>query len=49
MKRGIAIIAALATLAPLNSLAEIIDYHQHLYSPQAGARSSPGPMGIDAD
>ena len=35
--------------APRNSLAEIIDYHQHLYSPQAGARSSPGPKGIDAD
>jgi predicted TIM-barrel fold metal-dependent hydrolase len=29
--------------------AEIIDYHQHLYSPDAGARSSPGPKGIDAD
>jgi predicted TIM-barrel fold metal-dependent hydrolase len=26
---------------------EIIDYHQHLYSPEAGARSSPGPKGID--
>ncbi len=30
-------------------LAEIIDYHEHLYSPEAGARSSPGPKGIDAD
>lgn len=49
IKRGIASIAALGMLAPLNSLAEIIDYHQHLYSPQAGARSSPGPKGIDAD
>jgi len=28
---------------------EIIDYHQHLYSPEAGARSSPGQKGIDAD
>lgn len=28
--------------------AEIIDYHQHLYSPEAGVRSSPGPKGIDA-
>jgi predicted TIM-barrel fold metal-dependent hydrolase len=28
--------------------AEIIDYHQHLYSPESGARSSPGPKGIDA-
>lgn len=35
-------------LIPLSSLAEIIDYHQHLYSPEAGARSSPGPKGIDA-
>jgi len=42
-------IAALSMLAPPNSLAEIIDYHQHLYSPEAGARSSPGPKGIDAD
>jgi hypothetical protein len=49
IKRGIPIIAALGILIPLNSLAEIIDYHQHLYSPQAGARSSPGPKGIDAD
>ena len=38
IKRGIAIIAALGMLAPLNSLAEIIDYHQHLYSP-AGRRT----------
>jgi len=28
---------------------EILDYHQHLYSPEAGATSSPGPKGIDAD
>jgi predicted TIM-barrel fold metal-dependent hydrolase len=28
--------------------AEVIDYHQHLYSPEAGARSSPGPKGISA-
>jgi len=28
---------------------EIIDYHQHLYSREAGARSSPEPKGIDAD
>jgi len=49
LKRGIAMIAALGMLAPLNLLAEIIDYHQHLYSPEAGARSSPGPKGIDAD
>jgi len=36
------------TLAPLIAFAGIIDYHQHLYSPEAGARSSPGPKGIDA-
>jgi predicted TIM-barrel fold metal-dependent hydrolase len=48
-KRVIAIIVALSAVASLNSLAEIIDYHQHLYSPQAGARSSPGSKGIDAD
>lgn len=29
--------------------AEIIDHHQHLFSPKAGAGSSPGPKGIDAD
>ena len=29
--------------------AGIIDYHQHLYSPDAGASSSPGPKGIDAN
>ena len=49
MKRWIAIIALLGLLAPLDSLAEIIDYHQHLYSPQAGERSTPGPKGINAD
>ena len=36
-------------LASSISFAEIIDYHQHLYSPEAGARSSPGPKGIDAE
>jgi predicted TIM-barrel fold metal-dependent hydrolase len=49
IKREIAIIAAWGMLASLNLLAETIDYHQHLYSPEAGARSSPGPKGIDAD
>src|SRR5215469_9044300 len=49
MRRRIAVIAALGMLAPLNSLAEITDYHQHLYSAEAGARSSPGPKGIDAN
>jgi predicted TIM-barrel fold metal-dependent hydrolase len=33
---------------PSRSFAPIIDYHQHLYSPEAGARSSAGPKGIDA-
>ena len=49
LKRAIAILAVSSMLTPLNALAQIIDYHQHLYSPQAGARSSPGPSGIDAD
>ena len=49
MKRWIAIIMASGVLAPLFSSAETIDYHQHLYSLEAGARSSPGPNGIDAD
>jgi predicted TIM-barrel fold metal-dependent hydrolase len=49
IRRGIAIIAALGMVAAVNLLAEVIDYHQHLYSPAAGARSSPGPKGIDAD
>ena len=48
IQRGIAIIS-LCMLAPLSLLAETFDYHQHLYSPEAGARSSPGPKGIDAD
>jgi len=49
MKRWIAVVAMLGMFSPLNSFAEIIDYHQHLYSPQAGAKSSPGPKGIDSD
>ena len=49
IKRGIVILAVLGMLAALNLSAEVIDYHQHLYSPDAGARSSPGPKGIDAD
>ena len=35
-------------LSPLNSSAEVIDYHQHLYSHGAGERTSIGPKGIDA-
>jgi predicted TIM-barrel fold metal-dependent hydrolase len=49
MKRRIAAIAALSMAIALKVDAEITDYHQHLYSPQAGARSSPGPRGIDAE
>jgi predicted TIM-barrel fold metal-dependent hydrolase len=33
----------------LSAPAQIIDYHQHLYSPDAGARSTPGPKGITAE
>jgi len=43
-----AFITTLGVLTSSSSFAEIIDYHQHLYSPEAGARSSPGPKGIDA-
>jgi predicted TIM-barrel fold metal-dependent hydrolase len=35
-------------LTPVNSPSEVIDYHQHLYSPRAGERTSIGPKGIDA-
>lgn len=38
MKRGIAIVAVLAMLAPLTSVAEIIDYHQHSAQRQAHDR-----------
>lgn len=40
--------ATLGALTPLVSSAQVIDYHQHLYSPEAGARSTPGPRGIPA-
>lgn len=36
-------------LASVGLLAQVIDYHQHLYSPEAGARSSPGAKGINAE
>jgi predicted TIM-barrel fold metal-dependent hydrolase len=49
MKRQTAIIAALGMLAWLPLLAEVIDYHQHLFSPEASTRSNLGPKGIDAD
>ena len=42
------ILTILGTLLRSIAYGEIIDYHQHLYSPEAGARSSPGPKGIDA-
>lgn len=35
-------------LANVSGAAQVIDYHQHLYSPEAGARSTPGPNGITA-
>jgi predicted TIM-barrel fold metal-dependent hydrolase len=34
---------------PQSSRAEIIDYHQHLFSPKASERASIGAQGIDAD
>ncbi len=48
VSRLVAILMTFAALTHLGSLAEVIDYHQHLYSPEAGARSIPGPRGIDA-
>ena len=48
VSRFVAIATTLGMLIALKSVAEVIDYHQHLYSPAAGARSSPGPNGIDA-
>jgi hypothetical protein len=48
IKQCFVIVTTCGLLAPLCSFAEIIDYHQHLYSPDAGASSSPGPKGIDA-
>ena len=49
IRRWIAIITTSGALAPLHSTAQIIDYHQHLYSPEAGARSPLGSKGIDAN
>jgi predicted TIM-barrel fold metal-dependent hydrolase len=48
VSRFVAIATTFGVLMPLGSVAEVIDYHQHLYSPEAGARSIPGPKGIDA-
>jgi predicted TIM-barrel fold metal-dependent hydrolase len=48
LKQWFATTMMFGMLAPISSFAGIIDYHQHLYSPEAGARSSPGPKGIDA-
>lgn len=47
-KQWFAILMICSALVPSIVRAEIIDYHQHLYSSGAGARSSPGPKGIDA-
>ena len=41
-------VAAFCLLADASGAAQIIDYHQHLYSPEAGAKSTPGPNGISA-
>ncbi len=39
---------AAGMLIPVGLPGGITDHHQHLYSPEAGARSSPGPRGINA-
>src|SRR6185312_12840829 len=49
LKQCSAVIVMFGMLVPFSSFPEIIDYHQHLYSPEAGARSSPRPNGIDAN
>src|SRR5438270_8489431 len=49
MTSSIVMLTAFGLLVPVHAFADIIDYHQHLYSPEAGARSSPGPKGIDVD
>lgn len=48
VRQWFAIITTFGMLVTPSSFAEVIDYHQHLYSPEAGATSSPGPKGIDA-
>lgn len=45
---ALAFVTVLCALAPATGAAQVIDYHQHLYSPEAGARSTPGPKGISA-
>ncbi len=37
---------AVLIVLSVNGQAELIDYHQHLFSPDAGANSSAGPKGI---
>src|SRR5215467_8972325 len=49
IKRWIAIIMASGVLSPLHATAQVIDYHQHLYSPEASLRSGLGANGIDAN
>src|SRR3954471_3972843 len=44
----LAVVMVLGGVVPWSTAAQVIDYHQHLYSPEAGARSTPGPKGIDA-
>ena len=46
--KQLALLMTTLALVSVGATAEIIDYHQHLYSPEAGARSSPGPKGISA-
>jgi len=48
MKKSFAILATFGMLGCFISPAEIIDYHQNLYSLQTGVRTSPGWKGIDA-
>lgn len=43
-----AILIAVCLLVSLSGAAQIIDYHQHLYSPEVGARPTPGAKGIAA-
>ena len=49
IKRCIVIIAASGVLISLHATAQIIDYHQHLYSPDASVRAHLRSKGIDAD
>jgi predicted TIM-barrel fold metal-dependent hydrolase len=49
MPRRFPIVSILAVLIRLSLVAsDLVDYHQHLYSPEAGAITSAGPNGIRA-